>query len=114
MLMAETQIIAEPMLLFECASCGAGVEVHAQVGDPFVTGKKALAKAHAATCPLSYRNRPREYPPLGPLERTELIETLREMVEIYQDEVKGGVPMKFRDQPTCIQRAMTILKKIGG
>ena len=53
------------------------------------------------------------YMPLFAYDRAELINTLKEMVEIYQDEIKGNVPMKFKDQPDCIKRAMTILEKVS-
>lgn len=44
-------VAREPMVLFECGECGACVEVNAQLhGDPFVIGRDALAKAHAASC----------------------------------------------------------------
>lgn len=46
-----------------------------------------------------------EYAPLGPLERAELIDSLKEMVEIYQDE-----DCPLGKQPACIQRAIAALR----
>ena len=53
------------------------------------------------------------YMPLYAYDRAELINTLKEMVEIYQDEIRGGMPMRFKDQPDCIKRAMIILEKVS-
>ena len=36
---------------------------------------------------------------------------LAEMVEIYQDEERGGVPLPPDEQPTCIKRALDALAK---
>lgn len=39
----------------------------------------------------------------------EVVAALEEMVSIYQDEIAGGVPMDYEDQPSCIRRAMDAL-----
>lgn len=51
-----------------------------------------------------------EYMPLGPFERTALIDALKEMVEVYQDEKQYGKPLPLSQQPMVIQRAMRALK----
>ena len=38
-----------------------------------------------------------------------VVAALEEMISIYQDEIRGGVPMEYEDQPECIQRAMDAL-----
>lgn len=39
---------------------------------------------------------------------------LAELIEVYQDEERGGVPLDFDEQPDCIQRAMTALRLADG
>jgi sRNA-binding protein len=39
----------------------------------------------------------------------EAVASLREMVDVYQDQISGGVPMSLEDQPRCIQRAMAAI-----
>jgi len=38
--------------------------------------------------------------------------SLKELVAVYQDEERGGVPLSPADQPSCIQRAMIVLAEL--
>ncbi len=41
--------------------------------------------------------------------RDDLIASLRELVEVYQDKITGSTPMTLEDQPSCIRTAMLLL-----
>ncbi len=42
----------------------------------------------------------------------EAVASLRELVSVYGDEIRGGVPMPMEDQPTCIRNAMEVLIRV--
>jgi hypothetical protein len=49
---------------------------------------------------------------LARADQLELAATIRELIEIYQDEIRGGVAAPLNEQPDCIMRAVRALNKL--
>jgi hypothetical protein len=66
-------------------------------------------KAHSAS---SFALQGSPYVLLSREDQLELAATLRELIDIYQDEIRGGVPCALHTQPECILRAHRALRKL--
>jgi hypothetical protein len=49
---------------------------------------------------------------LARADQLELAATVRELIAIYQDEIRGGVAAPLSEQPDCIMRAVRTLRKL--